>query len=117
MSARRKESSGQYGVFSARKKRIALRLGERPAVLEDEQGNPAVRIEREVFRRPRFAAQDVHLDPLVRNLEMRQEQADLVPIARLMKIIETKQEDLSTNCIWQANIAAAPRPDTRWEIS
>jgi hypothetical protein len=48
----------------------------------------AARVHLEKFRRPGFALQDIDLDQLVRNVELRQREPDLVAIARAAHGIE-----------------------------
>jgi hypothetical protein len=64
------------------------RLAERPAVVEDERGDPQGGVQVAEHLLPVRAVDDVHRPPLVRDPEVGQEQPDLVAVARDRAVVE-----------------------------
>jgi hypothetical protein len=59
-----------------------VRLGQRPAVVEDQRRHPQRRVEAAENRGSVGAVEDIELSALVVDAELRQQQPDLVAVAR-----------------------------------
>ena len=71
-----------------------VRFGEAGSVLQLEEGDPTVRIERQVLGGAGLAAQDVVLDPLEGQLELAQQQPHLVAVSGLQVVVQAKHRGL-----------------------
>ena len=86
---------GAVGAVVRHQRRVAgdvpedgVRFGDVAAGRDLEHRHMAGRIHRQEFRRAGLALEDVHLDELVRDIELRHSQADLVAITRATHGIE-----------------------------
>lgn len=81
-------------------------LGESLVGIELEHRDAAVRIFGEKLVGPRLAVQDVDLDALVRDPELRHEEANFVSVARVEVVVEADQRGTDTMCSIESSKAA-----------
>src|SRR5690242_1655774 len=74
------------------------RLAERPAVVEHERRHAQGRVEAAEHVRPVRAVDDVHRPPLVRQAEVREQQPNLVAVARDRAVVQQHATSLDHAC-------------------
>ena len=85
----------QIGCCLGQMEKDGVGLGQRPPILEDQNGNPAIRIDRQKVGRPRLAPIDVHLDPLEGLAQQGQQEPDLIGIARRQIVVKPQHKGYS----------------------